>query len=422
VKSPPDFQPPSFPELSDRNLAAVQSAPARAPESAMRFSSAPPLSVQILTEEFQLDQLENVWNKLLERSGSNTIFLTFEWISTWWKNFGAHHRLFIALVRKENEVIGIFPLMITQREFFSQLAFISNKITDYKDFIIDAEQDRAHVILSALKALFKAGGWDFLVLNGFPEDSINWSAFQLALSGLSSQRSIWREANVGPYIPVEGSWENYWKSLKKSFRADTSRQLNRLSKEFGNFFLGKEIDANDIDRLIDQIISWNARKYRIVKGQDCVFDEPVTRNFYKDFAKRAFPLGWLSIPVLYLHNQMAGAFLCFQYARKFFHVISAYDECFSKYSPGRILLVHLIRNAFDRELSEFDFLTGQESYKYDFKPRERKLFTVGLFQKGVKAHLAYQWFFKIRPFFEELKKTSMRSVYWWYRKKSLQRG
>jgi hypothetical protein len=84
----------------------------------MRFSSAPPLSVQILTEEFQLDQLENVWNKLLERSGSNTIFLTFEWISTWWKNFGAHHRLFIALVRKENEVIGIFPLMITQREFF----------------------------------------------------------------------------------------------------------------------------------------------------------------------------------------------------------------------------------------------------------------------------------------------------------------
>jgi len=41
-----------------------------------------------------------------------------------------------------------------------------------------------------------------------------------------------------------------------------------------------------------------------------------------------------------------------------------------------VLLVHLVRDAIQRGMQRFDFLRGEERYKYEFGPSPEEVFTV----------------------------------------------
>jgi CelD/BcsL family acetyltransferase involved in cellulose biosynthesis len=47
-------------------------------------------------------------------------------------------------------------------------------------------------------------------------------------------------------------------------------------------------------------------------------------------------------------------------------------------SPGLVLLTHVIRDAIERGRQRFDFLRGEERYKYEFGPTPEDVYTVTL--------------------------------------------
>src|SRR5262245_12796700 len=63
-------------------------------------------------EDQEFLALRAEWNDLLSRSSSDTIFLTWEWLSSWWESYaGAGDVLQIIVVRdRTSELIGILPL------------------------------------------------------------------------------------------------------------------------------------------------------------------------------------------------------------------------------------------------------------------------------------------------------------------------
>src|SRR5262249_22506113 len=58
-------------------------------------------------EEFAAKRDE--WNALLESSASDCVFLTHEWLSTWWKHL-AQGRLRILTALDRGNLIGILPV------------------------------------------------------------------------------------------------------------------------------------------------------------------------------------------------------------------------------------------------------------------------------------------------------------------------
>ena len=380
------------------------------------------LQVEIVTEDADFHALEGTWNSLLARSGTNTIFLTFEWLSTWWKHFGHRHDLLVLVVRRAGEVVALFPSMITHREGFRQLGMIGNKISDYKDFIIDDGEDREEVIRKIFQALDGIRSWDYLLLNGYSRDSVNYLPLRAALSGFAPRRSAWIDAASSPYVPMEGDWNRYFAGLKKSFRDDITRAQRRMEKRAASHSYSENIDDRFIDDIVDDIITLNAKKYLDGKGRHSVFDDPVTRAFYKEFANVAYPLGWLRIPVLTIDGEIAARFLDFQYDNKYYGVVAAYNSGYSSYSPGRLLLIHQLRRCFEDGVREFDLLGGTESYKFSYNPRIRTTCTIGVFQRGRRGRFARRWVFGIRPFLERMSETRFQSFYWWYRKRTLHNG
>src|SRR6185503_7976477 len=102
--------------------------------------------------------LEAEWNELLARSASDTVFLTWEWLWSWWEIYGGEVEPCVATVREHGRLVAAAPCMIEDRRRFGlafrQLAFIGTGL--------------APVLVGALAT---ERGWDKLALAGVPSTS-----------------------------------------------------------------------------------------------------------------------------------------------------------------------------------------------------------------------------------------------------------
>ena len=101
------------------------------------------LEVQEVSSEHDFAALRNTWNAVLVESSSNSIFLTWEWLHTWWEHFGHQKTLHAVLFRDaQDRLVGIAPFFKHRRHSavgpLDVLSFLGSDIvaSDYLDFII----------------------------------------------------------------------------------------------------------------------------------------------------------------------------------------------------------------------------------------------------------------------------------------------
>ena len=65
---------------------------------------------KIETHDFRA--IAEEWNAFLEKSTNNNIFLTYEWLSSWWKAFKPETRTYYFWIARdaEDNIVGGFPL------------------------------------------------------------------------------------------------------------------------------------------------------------------------------------------------------------------------------------------------------------------------------------------------------------------------
>ena len=77
--------------------------------------------VQIQSET-ELQGLKPAWDALLRESASNTIFLTWEWVTAWWSAYGKPGELRILAAFDDRDVLrGIAPLRCGTARRYGQI-------------------------------------------------------------------------------------------------------------------------------------------------------------------------------------------------------------------------------------------------------------------------------------------------------------
>ena len=102
------------------------------------------MHVECIKAEVDFKALKDEWNQLLSSSYSNSVFLTWEWLYTWWKYYNYSKKLFIVTVRdKEGALLGIAPMCITEVKSngltsMKTLTFLGTGevCSEYLDFIV----------------------------------------------------------------------------------------------------------------------------------------------------------------------------------------------------------------------------------------------------------------------------------------------
>lgn len=72
------------------------------------------MQLKIFTDETGFDLLRSHWNNLLTSDAANTVFLTWEWQSTWWRCLGTGD-LYLLAWFDDGRLVGIAPLYLSRR-------------------------------------------------------------------------------------------------------------------------------------------------------------------------------------------------------------------------------------------------------------------------------------------------------------------
>jgi CelD/BcsL family acetyltransferase involved in cellulose biosynthesis len=147
-----------------------------------------------------------------------------------------------------------------------------------------------------------------------------------------------------------------------------------------------------------------------VKG---VFSDPNMEGFYRDIATQFVKRGWLHFSCLFVDSEVASAEYAFIYNQKFYYAITARDIRYSDYGVGHIHQMFLIKYAIEKGLREFDFLRGEEPYKFHWTESSRKYINSVMGKKGLCSGLRLKF---IRAFlrFHEIKQYSLKEIYYIY--------
>ena len=117
------------------------------------------LTVERVSDVDAFEALRQEWDELLAASDSCCVFLTWEWLYTWWKHLAEDRKLCILAVRRGSELMALAPLALRPRSLtrgcpLPVLEFLGSGFvgSDYLDFIVrkGAEDEASQALISHL--------------------------------------------------------------------------------------------------------------------------------------------------------------------------------------------------------------------------------------------------------------------------------
>jgi len=321
--------------------------------------------------------LAGEWNDLLARSRHDTLFLGHEWQTTWWQQLGEGDLWIIAFrQRQSGRLVGIAPLYRVQRpdgpwpglHVFHLVG--CTEVSDYLDLIIETGQEAA-VYESFCHWLHSpdAPVWDVLDLCNLPEVSLSYRMLPAVARGAGHRVDVIQE-DVAPYIPLPARYEDYLaKRVEKKQRHEIRRKQRRAEREavVGFYLVGPE---HDLQQEMDDFIALQ----QMSRPDKEEFMTPAMQSFFRYAARRMLDAGTLHLSFLTLNGVKAATYFSFEYKGHLLLYNSGYDTGdFAHLSPGWVLLAYLIQHAIASGLKVFDFLQGDEEYKYRFGGQDQKV-------------------------------------------------
>lgn len=316
------------------------------------------------TEAF--DRLAGEWDALAGRGMTATPFQSFAYQRSWWTNLGPG-RLVTLTAREETGAllgIGCFYLLDGTLYFNG-----CTEETDYLDLITPP----AHAPLVWASFLREMAATDFP----------RWSAMDLCnIPAGSPSRSILLELadeygwtiqetvhEVCPVISLPGSFDDYLAGLDKKQRHEVRRKLRRANAAGATLRVIRPGDdlANAVDVFLSLLEQSNPEK--------AVWLDAGRRALFHEVAAAALADRSLQLLFLMAGDQPAAALFNFDYRGRIWVYNSGLDMAnFSHLSPGVVLTALAIEQAIETGRDTFDFLRGNETYKYRFGAEDTQIY------------------------------------------------
>ena len=297
--------------------------------------------------------LEQSWDPLVPDCDVKAFFLSHRWQRLWWENFGEGRDLLLVAFQQDGETVGIAPL---QRQG-DTIAFLGDTdLFDFHDFIIPQgyEQD----FYRHLRDYLLSQEWRQLY---FP--SLSHSSPTLKHLPRMAEQQGWtcalEQEDVSPTLPLPEDWDTYLAGLRKKDRHELRRKFRRLEQAEGisiQCYSSPEDVEGRLDAFFGLMRMGREEKYR--------FLTPEREAFFREIAVALAGVNVARLWFMEKDGSPVSAALCFDYCGRRLLYNSGFDPAFADLSVGLLLKATCIKDAIDRKLTSFEFLRGDEHYKY----------------------------------------------------------
>lgn len=323
------------------------------------------MNLIVYTDPAGFDALRAGWNALLNRSHTNQVFLTHDYLATWWDAYQPGDLRLIAAQDQDGAWVGIAAWFIDRDSRILRPVGCVD-VTDYTDLIAAPEHRQEFYTALATWLADHRADYDHISLCNIPQGSPTLTEFAELLMAQGATPTIKPQENC-PQILLPATFEDYLNSLDKKQRHELRRKLRR-------------IEGNDEEDLSD-VVKW----YIVAKDHDLTaevdhflalmrashpdkatfLDNPQHSAFFRAMTPKLFEAGWVQLAFLTVNGVHAAAYLNFDYQNR----IGVYNSGllvgqYAHLSCGIVLLCRLIDHAIQQKRDVFDFLRGDEEYKY----------------------------------------------------------
>ena len=315
---------------------------------------------------------ESAWDGLLTRSSGDALFLSWDWLTRWWRQYSAKLGLSARILAfyDKDQLIGVVPLygrrvvrarLVATRSL--QLMGVAWRdpaplISEYLD-VIAAPEHRDAVRLECLRSLLAQADWTELAI-GFTPAGEQWrEAFTCAAAGRGHYVRV-TDRSVSYHADLSQGFAPYLRDLGQSTRRSVWNLRRRLSEEYGETRLElvapEEIDAafGDLNRLHE--LRWNRAAF------------PGERlDFHKSLAAGLASRGELALTRLRVAGKVVSVLYDIRKGARQYNMKMGFDPNFTtRLSLGLVHFGYALEAAAECGVTVYDFLAGPGQH-FDFK-------------------------------------------------------
>lgn len=331
------------------------------------------MEITVYKDAAAFDELVDDWNALLGRAPIDCVFYTWEWQQTWWHAYQPGELLILAC-HHDNQLVGIAPLFITESARGRSTQIIGCvDVTDYLDFIVDRDHLQPALAAFADYLQDQRASIGALDLCNIPANSPT----RQILPGLLAERGFHVEVEqqeVCPVISLPGDWRSYLASLDKKQRHEVRRKIRRIQgseREVDWYIVNGQHDLSaEIDTFVRLMAASDPEKERFL-------NDAGNQRFFRAIVPLMQVRGWLQLNFLTVDEAPAASYINFLYGDRVMVYNSGHaHHTYGNLSPGIVLLAYNIRHAIEQGYQYYDFLRGDEAYKYRMGGRDTAVMNI----------------------------------------------
>lgn len=351
------------------------------------------MHIDVIDRFDQFQEARDDWLRVYASDDTAQIYLSWGWMAQWLPLIEKQWFILAAKVSPSaGQYVAFFPMrarthLSRSGGFFTELAMAGNRFADYTGFICDPSFRK-----SAIAAFGKhLNGMNWAVINF---ESVRASAADMKtmlrcfpnLDFSVEPRSMVNpgtdiDNSICPYADLPDDWDQYLAGLS----ANTRQKLRKLLRKVENDpeLQISHATSETIDRDIETLLKFWKAKWAEIKGDKM----PSLEGNLRHMLKLAFEHDMLLLPVLYDGDRAVGVHgLLIDHEKKALNfLVGSRDPDFTNPQPGLALHAHTIRHGIGQGFTKYDFLRGNEPYKYSFGVKEWRISSTLVRRKRKKA-------------------------------------
>lgn len=323
--------------------------------------------IDVIDQHEQFERLAGSWHSVYASDPAANFFASWAWLAAWHEVCPNKWQVLAARPQEEAEYVAFLPINLnTIRQFkmnlVREVSLGGYPLADYNGFVcMPGYQDSAVAELAGFVRDHLE--WDQLLLTNVRNERLSLFLQHLA----PAKRQIIRSDSVAcPVVSLPASWDEY---LNNSVSAKTRRNIRKLFRQMDETEGFEIVHATKDNKnyLLDSIFDmwqsrWGERSPEHIARIRSIVNSCFERHCLRLFA--------------FFHNDrpVAGlaAYLDFEH-KTVYEFLNCFDADFTEVrSPGQAIVAWSLQIAVNEGFQRYDFLRGNEEYKFAFGAVEQQ--------------------------------------------------
>lgn len=329
----------------------------------MRRAQQTILTDRVQVDEISLRQFGQIWQDYGHHWQGAGPFMTPAWLQAWSDCLGRQDNLVLLQVESDLEIIGIAPLLVKDQ---TVRLIGSEDVCDHLDFLVTPEQ--ADTFYRAILGYLGNAEIKELVLQPvLPSSSVLENLVPYARSN-GYEVEITRN-NVYLNMNLPTNWQTYLAGLDK-------KQRHEVRRKFRRFLEAGKIRTRNITEPAETLAAMDTFFYlfRLSRTDKDNFMVAKRQHFFQELATNLAKSGMLDLLEVSIDGEPMAMSFCFDYGSTTYLYNNGFNPAYRSVSPGIVSKVMSIRRSIEKGKEFFNFLNGDERYKYQLGGSEESLF------------------------------------------------